>query len=365
MKKLLTFEEFVNESYNDEFLFENRVYFKEKQNPKLAAKYKSKVAEIVEEIVNASANLKGVQYAKKLTDIFGVESKEWLPDGKPNADTPNPMFNTEDINNRDCKNFKADPKKIEFIGWNQKTPWFSYEDFQIKVFVKTEDIDAVFGEWQAALKSIAKKYGISSQVKWVPIESGISSTQNGSEARPDTQNFLSWPDENMGRTIQDKKPELGYSYLTLSFFVYLLPTEEEKETFESSAKMKPVWNTIKKGIEPGHSAAAAPRDNPKWKVGKYELKDFILVWSTYEASEEKGVNWDVASQIASAIQKALGGQPIKSQADFAISGSEMRQAWQGTRFPYIVWDEDGTSIYVPNQELKQFEALCKDLKIAV
>ena len=140
-----------------------------------------------------------------------------------------------------------------------------------------------------------------------------------------------------------------------------------EEPLESSGKMKPVWNLIKNNIEPGHSAASAPRDNPKWKVGKYELKDFILVWSTYQASEENGVNKKMASKIASAIQKALGGQKIKSEADFdgiMSDGPEKRQAWQGTRFPYIVWDWDGTSIYVPKQELKQFEALCKDLQIA-
>lgn len=140
-----------------------------------------------------------------------------------------------------------------------------------------------------------------------------------------------------------------------------------EEMFESSGKMKPVWNTIKDNIEPGNSASG-PGDTPNWKVGKYELKDFILVWSTYKASEENGVNRKVASKIASAIQNALGGQSIKSDANFdgiMSDGPEKRQAWQGTRFPYIVWDWEGTSIYVPKQELKHFEDLCKGLILAI
>jgi len=364
MKNIQSFDDFVNEDYNDKFLFEGRDYFKEKNSPKLAAEYKEKLSVIISEVAEAAANLKGVQYAKDLTEIFGDEAKTWWTQGNPDWKDPNPSIGPLGGQHNDCKGYKVDPKRIEFIGWSDTNPWFSYLDSWIKVFVKTDDVPAIYGEWQAALTSIANKHGISAQGKWIPIESCLSATQGGHAGKPDTLSFLWWNDERGGRSIEDKKPELGYSCLKLNFSLYLVPTPEEAETFKGPVKMKPVWNMIKKCIEPDHTAYVEDQDdNPKWKVGKYELQDFIRVWGVFEASEENGVDWDIATDIAAAIHEALGGQPIKSQIDFAVSGAEMRQGWQGTHFPYIVWDWDGSTIYVPKQELKHFEALCKGLKI--
>jgi hypothetical protein len=138
-----------------------------------------------------------------------------------------------------------------------------------------------------------------------------------------------------------------------------IPSYEE---FLNESTGKPLWKTIKDCIEPDHTAYNEDQeDEPTWKVGKYELQDFIRVWGTFEASEENGVDWDEATEITNTIIDALGGRPIKSDIDFAVSGAEMRQAYQGPYFPYILWDWDGTTIYVPKQELKKFESICKGL----
>jgi len=364
MKNIQSFDDFVNEDYNDKFLFEGRDYWKEKNSPKLAAEYKKKVAEIVEEIAHSVVNLKGIQYAKNLTEIFGDEAKTWWTQGNPSWQDSNPAIGPLGGQHDDCKGYKADPSRIEFVGWSETTPWFTYNNNWIKAFIKTDEVNAVFGEWQKLLKQIATKHNIQIGEAWQSSHDVSSLGAYGDT--PDTLNSLWWNDENGGVRIENKKPELGYSCIKLCFSLYLVPTPEEAMKFKAPAKMKPVWNVIKKCIEPDHTAYVEDQDdNPKWKIGKYELQDFIRVWGTFEASEENGVDWDLAGEITQAIHETLGGQPIKSQADFAVSGAEMRQAWQGTHFPYIVWDWDGATIYVPKQELKHFEALCKGLKIEV
>jgi hypothetical protein len=241
-----------------------------------------------------------------------------------------------------------------------------HEDYgSVKVFVKTEDITKVWSAWHAKLSEIGKKYGIPVG-EWVynPTQSLLVSEPSD---KPDDRQYLWWSDESGGKDIQSKYPELGYVCMKLPFQFYMRLTPEESKAFAAPLKMKAAWPMIKKLIDPSNSASNNEQeDDPNWSVvGSLKLGDFIQVWSDFYATEDFGVNSGIASDITDAIISQIGpGTIVKSKADFAVSGAEQRQCFNGN-IPYIRWDWDGTSIFVHKNDLKKFEALCKGIKIAV
>lgn len=233
MKNLLTFEEFLNENYNKNFLSEAREYYKEKNDPRLSAEYRMKVADIVEDIASAVLKIKGIQYAKNLTEIFGDEAKEWWVKGNPDWEFTNPIIGTIGVPMDDCKGYKARSEAIVFSGYDPDSlPVYSYDHQWISVFVKTKDVESVYKGWVNTLASIAKKHGISTICGYGEDRvSCLAATLGGKHGKPATDNPLWWSDENHGKTIEEKKPELGYSCLRLPFWLYLMPTPEEALRF--------------------------------------------------------------------------------------------------------------------------------------
>jgi hypothetical protein len=227
MKNLLSFDEFVNEHYDDNSVYEGRNYYVQANNKKLADQYKKKIIDILKDIAVGASKMSHIEYANDLTEIFGPEAKTWWTQGNPNWSRPNPTFWNSD---KSPKNFSIDNSvKVEFIGYNEENPAFSLAGgpHTLEAFVKTKDVPKVFAEWKALLASIAKKHGISNVVEVPSTKSGLGTSGD----TPDTLSFLAWSDTRGGKRIEDKMPELGYSHLKMNFVLDLVPTPEESETF--------------------------------------------------------------------------------------------------------------------------------------
>jgi hypothetical protein len=366
MKNVMSFEEFVNEEVN--FLFEARQYFKAKNNPKAFDEFTKKYAQIKEEIIHSAATLPGVEVVDDLTKIF-PDAKKWWQKGNPDPSAGNPqMGGITSRSNQQVSKYKWQmPSDVSYFfdGSDEDRVTLSEDYGDIKVFVKTEDITKVWSAWHAKLLEIGKKHGIPVG-EWVynPTQSLLVSEPSD---KPDDRQYLWWSDENGGESIQAKYPELGYVCMKLPFQLIMRLTPEESKAFAAPLKMKAAWPMIKKLIDPTNSASVADQeDDPNWSVvGSLKLGDFIQVWSEFYASEDFGVNLDIAEEITNAIISQIGpGTPVKSKADFVVSGSEMRQAYMGN-IAYIRWDWDGPSLFVHKNDLKKFEALCKGIKVAV
>jgi hypothetical protein len=366
MKNVITFEEFLNEEVN--FLFEARQYFKAKNNPKAFDEFTKKYAQIKEEIIHSAATLPGVEVVDDLTKIF-PDAKTWWQKGNPDPSAGNPFHGGMGAkSNQQVSKYKWQmPSDVSyFFDGEDEDRVTLHEDYgSVKVFVKTEDITKVWSAWHAKLSEIGKKYGIPVG-EWVynPTQSLLVSEPSD---KPDDRQYLWWSDESGGKDIQSKYPELGYVCMKLPFQFYMRLTPEESKAFAAPLKMKAAWPMIKKLIDPSNSASNNEQeDDPNWSVvGSLKLGDFIQVWSDFYATEDFGVNSGIASDITDAIISQIGpGTIVKSKADFAVSGAEQRQCFNGN-IPYIRWDWDGTSIFVHKNDLKKFEALCKGIKIAV
>ena len=366
MKNVITFEEYLNEQVN--FLFEARQYFKAKNNPKAFDVFTKKYAQIKEEIIHSAATLPGVKVVDDLTKIF-PDAKTWWNQGNPDPSAGNPyMGGLGARSNQQVSKYKWQmPSEISYFfdGSDEDRVTLGENYGDIKVFVKTEDVAKVWSAWHAKLSEIGKKYGIPvGKWEYNPIQSLIVSEPSN---KPEDRQYLWWSDESGGEAIQAKYPELGYVCMKLPFQLIMRLTPEESKAFAAPLKMKAAWPMIKKLIDPANSASVADQeDDPNWSVvGSLKLGDFIQVWSDFYATEEFNVNSDIAKDITDAILSQIGpGTMVKSKADFAVSGAEQRQCYNGN-IPYILWDWDGTSIFVHKNDLKKFEALCKGIKIPV
>lgn len=366
MKHIQSFESFVNEEVN--FLFEARQYFKAKNNPKAFDEFTKKYAQIKEEIVNAAESLPGILSVKDLTEIF-PDAKKWWQKGNPDPSAGNPQHGGLGAkSNVHVSDYKFSmPAEVEwfFDGEDEDRVTLTEDYGDIHAFVKKEDVIKVYSAWHAKLSAIAKKYGILvGEWEYNPIQSLLVSDPS---KKPEDTQYLWWTDERGGVDIQSKYPELGYVCMELPFQLIMRLTPEESKAFAAPLKLKAAWPIIKKVIDPTQSASVEDQeDDPNWPViGSLKLGDFIQVWSDFYATEDFNVNSDIAKDITDAILSQIGpGTLVKSKADFAVSGAEQRQCYDGN-IPYIRWDWDGTSIFVHKNDLKKFEALCKGIKIPV
>ena len=358
MKNLKTFEEFVNENSSN-ILLEAREYFKGKNNPKLVNEYNAKIKSIFDDFIQSTKNLKNIEVADKLTDIF-PEAKTWWNQKNPNWDDSNPYVIANFLSSGNLKDFKYEPVQLE--GWDETNPYFSSRvDF--RMFVQKDKVAALTNEWRALCASVAKKHGIpcNDNYEWPYRTSRISLKKED----PSSLNFLWWDDERGGKTIDGKYPDLGYVCVNYNFNIVFVPTPEESKSFQTPPKMKAAWSIIKKTIDPNRTSSMDDDDSNLKVIGGYTLGDFVQVWDSFYASEDLRIDSDLCSDIVDAIVAEIGpGKTVNSKANFAVSGAENRQVYMG-KIPYIRHDWDGTSIFVPKDELNKFESLCKGIKIAL
>ena len=96
------------------------------------------------------------------------------------------------------------------------------------------------------------------------------------------------------------------------------------------------------------------------------LKDFIMVWCQYSASEDFGIDWDETYEIFDEVNKLLGTytcvfEGVSDDVNYAVSGAEMRQVMKGD-FLSIYWEWDGTSIFIPKDDLPRFREVLNAYK---
>jgi len=118
-------------------------------------------------------------------------------------------------------------------------------------------------------------------------------------------------------------------------------------------------DSVEKIISLNHPPLNGMGENGNTEVyGGKCLKDFVMVWCQFSAYEDFGIEWEETDEIFEVINQLLGTYTcvfdgVSESVNFAVSGAEMRQVMNGD-FLSIYWEWDGTSIFIPRDDLPRF-----------